>query len=70
MTSGVSLVTGKDHLGEPDKGVPLQRGPEQADLPDRLLAVVLGQVVGLIHTLTLRKGQTGGESGCFLTDQL
>lgn len=67
---GGSLVTGKDHLGEPDKGVPLHRGPEQADLPDSLLAVVLGQEVGLIHTLTLRAGQGRTESGCFLIGQL
>lgn len=50
-----SLVSGEYHLGEPDEGVSLWRGPQHADLPDGLLTVVLRQVVGLLYAVTLRQ---------------
>lgn len=54
---GGSLVSGEDHLGEPDEGVPLCRRPQQADLPDGFLAVALGQEVGLLHAVALERRQ-------------
>lgn len=50
-----SLVSGEYHLGEPDEGVSLCRGPQHADLPGGLLTVVLRQVVGLLYAVTLRQ---------------
>lgn len=55
-----SLVSGKDHLSEPDEGVSLCRRPEHADLPDCFLAVAPGQVVGLLHAITLKQNKEEG----------
>lgn len=54
-SAAASLVSGEHHLGEPDEGVPLRRRPQEADLPDGLLAVTLGQVVGLLHAVALQQ---------------
>lgn len=50
---GGSLVSGEHHLSEPDESVSLCGRPEQTDLLDSFLAVVLGQIFGLLHTIAL-----------------
>lgn len=49
-----SLVSAQHQLGQSDERVSFGRRPQTADLTDGLLTVVLSEVVGLFHTVTLR----------------
>lgn len=51
-----SLVPGEDQFGESDQRLPLGGGTEFADLPHGLLAVTLGEVVGLLDAVALKRG--------------